>query len=77
MSPMIMNVAVPWLKHSPRFGQLASSQTEASLSSRIMRLISCTRGPAGARARIHAGFRGISSVGATLTGMRASLSAPR
>ena len=24
---MIMNVAVPWVKHSARFGQFASSQT--------------------------------------------------
>jgi hypothetical protein len=37
---MIMKVAVPWPKHSPMLGQLASSQTVTSLFWRRMSLIS-------------------------------------
>src|SRR5690625_6286372 len=44
ISPMIINVAVPPLKHSPRLGQLASSHTEASLCLRKMRLMRSTSG---------------------------------
>ncbi|MNL33962.1 hypothetical protein D3C87_1559010 [compost metagenome] len=40
LSPMIMNVAVPLPKHSPMFGQEASSQTVCRLCSRRMRLMS-------------------------------------
>ena len=40
LSPMIMKVAVPLPKHSPMFGQLASSHTVTSLFSRRMSLIS-------------------------------------
>jgi hypothetical protein len=39
-SPRIMNVAVPALKHSPTFGQRASSQTVCNWCSRISVLIS-------------------------------------
>jgi len=39
-SPMIMKVAVPLPKHSPMFGQLASSHTVCSRCSRRMFLIS-------------------------------------
>ncbi len=40
LSPMIMNVAVPLPKHSPMFGQLASSHTVTRLFARRMSLIS-------------------------------------
>ncbi len=40
LSPMIMNVAVPLPKHSPMFGQLASSHTVCSRCSRRIFLIS-------------------------------------
>ena len=40
LSPMIMKVAVPLPKHSPMFGQEASSQTVCSLCSRRICLIS-------------------------------------
>ncbi len=40
LSPMIMKVAVPLPKHSPMFGQLASSQTVTRLFARRMSLIS-------------------------------------
>ncbi len=72
-----MKVAVPWLKHSPRFGQSASSHTELRRRSRRIFLIRVTPGPVGARARIQAGLRRAAAAGSTLTGMRASLAAPR
>src|SRR6185295_11224139 len=72
MSPMIMNVAVPLPKHSPMFGQEASSQTVCSRCSRRMRLISKKRGDDGARTRIHGGLRR-GSVATTLIGIRAVL----
>ena len=56
MSPMIMNVAVPLLKHSPMFGHDASSQTVCSLCSRRIFLISLKRGDDAARTRIQSGF---------------------
>jgi hypothetical protein len=40
LSPMIMNVAVPLPKHSPMFGQVASSHTVWRLCSRRIDLIS-------------------------------------
>src|SRR5260363_121107 len=40
LSPMIIKVAVPLPKHSPIFGQLASSHTVCSWCSRRIRLIS-------------------------------------
>ena len=76
-SPMIMKVAVPPPKHSPIFGQLASSHTVCNLCLRSFCLISLILGVAGIRTRIQSGLRGISSVGMTLIGMRATLSAPR
>jgi hypothetical protein len=72
-----MNVAVPWLKHSPKLGHCASSQTVASPDSRSSRLMRATPGPVGALARIQAGLRGIWVVGCTLTGIRETLSWPR
>src|SRR5210317_1008406 len=76
ISPMIMKVAVPLEKHSPRFGQEASSHTVCRLFSR-RRAFSClTRSPVGALARIQAGLRLIEVEGTTLIGIRASLAAP-
>ncbi|MDT4873956.1 hypothetical protein D3C80_1580130 [compost metagenome] len=77
MSPMIMKVAVPPEKHSPRFGQEASSQTLCSLCLRSSCLIRATSGDAGISTRIQSGLRGMSSVGMIFTGMRATFSAPR
>ncbi|KPW13673.1 Uncharacterized protein ALO42_05448 [Pseudomonas syringae pv. atrofaciens] len=77
MSPMIMNVAVPPEKHSPRLGQDASSQTLCSLCLRSNCLIRSTSGETGMRTRIQSGFFGRSTVGMILTGMRATFSAPR
>jgi len=74
---MIMKVAVPPLKHSPRFGHAASSQTEASLCRRRISLMRPTSGELGTRTRIQSGLRGNSTVGMILTGMRATFSAPR
>ena len=72
LSPMIMNVAVPLPKHSPMFGQLASSQTVCSLCSRRICLISlkrCVDAAPPARTRIHSGLRR-RSTGSTAIGMR-------
>ncbi|MCY1491555.1 hypothetical protein D9M68_253430 [compost metagenome] len=77
MSPMIMKVAVPPEKHSPRFGQDASSQTLCSLCLRSSCLMRSTSGDTGMRTRIQSGFFGSSSVGMIFTGMRATFSAPR
>src|SRR5207253_5680831 len=77
ISPMIMKVAVPPEKHSPRFGQEASSQTLCSLCLRSNALIRATSGDVDSGTRIQSGLRGTSSVGRIFTGMRATLSAPR
>ena len=71
---MIMKVAVPWPKHSPMFGQEASSHTVCSFASRRIFLISVKRSPPPARTRIHSGLRR-GSAGTTLIGMRAVFSA--
>ena len=77
ISPMIIKVAVPPLKHSPKLGQEASSQTELSLCFlRVARIFS-TFSLFPRETRIQSGLRGISTVGITLMGMRATLSAPR
>src|SRR5690606_27614637 len=65
------------LKHSPRFGQEASSHTLCSLFLRSSCLMRSTSGETGMRTRIQSGFFSTSSVGMILTGMRASFSAPR
>src|SRR4051812_49314981 len=67
---MIMKVAVPWPKHSPMFGQDASSHTVCSFASRRIFLISVKRSPPPARTRIHSGLRKAVDAGTTLTGMR-------
>ena len=74
---MIIKVAVPWLKHSPKLGQLASSQTDASLCSLSLDLIRLTSGELTILMRNQSGLRGIFSVGITLIGILATLSAPR
>ena len=77
ISPIIIKVAVPPLKHSCRLGQAASSHTVAILWLRKIFLISCTLGDADKRTRIHGGLRCTSTVGITLTGIRSTLSALR
>ncbi len=75
MSPMIMNVAVPLLKHSPMFGHEASSHTVCRRCSRRIFLISLNRGDDGARTRIQSGFFSRSAA-ITLIGMREVFAAP-
>ena len=76
LSPMIMNVAVPLPKHSPIFGQLASSQTVTNSFSRRIFLISAKRELFDAAlTRIQSGFFNTSSSGTILIGMRAVFSA--
>ncbi len=76
LSPMIMKVAVPRPKHSPMFGQEASSQTVCSRCSRRICLISSKRELCEAAfTRIQEGFFRISPAGTTLIGMREVLAA--
>ncbi len=56
-SPSTMNVAVPSLQHSDRFGQPASSHTVTSPRSRIVRFSSSTSGPWWTFGRSHSGLR--------------------
>jgi len=73
---MIMNVAVPFPKHSLIFGQLASSQTVWSRFSRRIVLISWNLDEAGANlTRIQSGFFSAGTA-STLIGIRAVLAAP-
>ncbi|MCY1411612.1 hypothetical protein D9M71_270010 [compost metagenome] len=74
---MIMNVAVPPEKHSPRFGHDASSHTLCNLCLRSKALTRATSGEVGISTRIQSGLRGTSSVGRIFTGIRATFSAPR
>src|SRR2546425_1090533 len=55
-SPAIMNVAVPWLQHSHRFGQCASSQTVCSRRSEMSAFVEKNTGLDGSRTLIHSGF---------------------
>src|SRR5213078_5037468 len=55
-SPAIMNVAVPWLQHSQRFGHCALSQTVCSRRSEISALVEKKTGFDGSRTLIHGGF---------------------
>ena len=68
-SPRIMKVAVPWLKHSWMFGQLASSHTVTSRFSRSLALSCCTELPDGMRTRIQLGLRRVGA-SANCTGDR-------
>ncbi len=77
ISPIIINVAVPPEKHSPKLGQAASSQTLDKPFLRNTFLILSTSGDAATLTRIQSGLRNISSVAITLTGIRSTLSASR
>lgn len=68
-----MNVAVPWLKHSGMFGQLASSQTVTRRFARSLALSRATALPDGIRTRVHHGLRSIGA-SANCTGERLILS---
>src|SRR5690606_603803 len=72
-SPRIMNVAVPWPKHSWMLGQLASSHTVTSRLARSLDFSAATAPLEGIRTRIQEGLR---STGASTnsTGERAILS---
>lgn len=74
-SPRIMNVAVPWLKHSWILGQAASSHTVTKRFSRSLALRLCTALPDGMRTRIHDGLRN-TGTSANCTGERPILSSP-
>ena len=75
---MIMKVAVPRAKHSPKFGQEASSQTVCRSRSRNSRFNANTLGEVGAVALIQRGLgAGLASTGAISTLRRAVLSLPR
>src|SRR3989338_6835973 len=78
LSPMIMKVAVPLLKHSFKFGQEASSHTVCNLFSRNIFFKSSTFEEEETRMRIQSGLRrgGAEDV-AIRTGIFASFSAPR
>jgi hypothetical protein len=52
----IIKVAVPWLKHSPRLGHCASSQTVNSFSARNVFISLSTFEPVGCLMRIQLGF---------------------
>src|SRR5204862_3147845 len=55
-SPAIMNVAVPWLQHSQRFGHCALSQTVCSRRSEISALVEKKTGFDGNRTLIQDGL---------------------
>src|SRR5947209_11849189 len=62
-SPAIMNVAVPWLQHSQRFGHCALSQTVCNRKSEISALVEKKTGFDGNRTLIHDGLCGWCSAG--------------
>jgi hypothetical protein len=55
-SPAIMNVAVPWLQHSQRFGHCALSQTVCSRRSEMSALVEKKTGFDGKRTLIQEGL---------------------
>src|ERR1700757_3080382 len=57
-SPAIMNVAVPWLQHSQRFGHCALSQTVCKRRSEMSALVEKKIGFDGKRTLIHEGLCG-------------------
>src|SRR3954463_1663160 len=76
MSPRIINVAVPLPKHSPMFGQEASSQTVWRFWSRRICLISVKREfELAALTRIQGGFLSV-SLGTILMAMREVFACP-
>src|SRR6059036_2582054 len=62
-SPAIMNVAVPWLQHSQRFGHCALSQTVCSRRSEMSALVEKKTGFDGNRTLIQEGLCAWCSVG--------------
>src|SRR5438874_13066245 len=62
-SPAIMNVAVPWLQHSQRFGHCALSQTVYNRRSEMSALVEKKTGFDGNRTLIQEGLRAWCSVG--------------
>src|SRR6185436_20082435 len=62
-SPAIMNVAVPWLQHSQRFGHWALSQTVCNRKYVISALVEKNTGFEGNRTLIHEGLCGWCSAG--------------
>ena len=69
-SPAIMNVAVPWLQHSQRFGHCASSHTVCSRRSDTSALVLQNTGSRGSFTRIQSGFFSLCSAGSILGGIR-------
>src|SRR5690554_7493315 len=61
ISPMIIKVAVPPLKHSFKLGQLASSHTDDKPFLRSSFLMRSTAGEAATRTRIQSGLRRVST----------------
>src|SRR5213593_4999763 len=55
-SPAIMNVAVPWLQHSHRFGHCALSQTVCNRKSEISAFVEKKTGFDGSRTLIQGGL---------------------
>ena len=74
-SPNIIKVAVPWLKHSPIFGQDASSQTVFNLLSRNKFLIRENSLECGSCIFIHFGLASL-ALGIILIGILDVLSFP-
>src|SRR5262245_10772937 len=64
-SPAIMNVAVPWLQHSQRFGHWALSQTVCNRKSEISALVEKKTGFEGSRTLIQGGFCAWCSIGSS------------
>src|SRR5207244_4394440 len=62
-SPAIMNVAVPWLQHSQRFGHCALSQTVCSRKSEISAFVEKKTGFDGKRTLIQDGLCGWCNAG--------------
>ena len=62
-SPAIMNVAVPWLQHSHRFGHCALSHTVCNRKSEISVFVEKKTGFEGNRTLIHDGLCGWCNAG--------------
>jgi hypothetical protein len=58
-----MNVAVPWLQHSQRFGHCALSQTVCNRKSEMSAFVEKKTGFDGSRTLIHGGFCGWCNAG--------------
>src|SRR5437016_4339558 len=62
-SPAIMNVAVPWLQHSQRFGHCALSQTVCNRRSEMSAFVEKKTGFDGSRTLIQDGLCGLCRAG--------------